>query len=105
MKKTIESKVWCRTQDDIQSAYEEGLNSPSPFCFTNLDMRDCGYIPMGAATIHLDLIDPKDTVAAQVEALEAQCKKVMADSEATLTMLRSKINDLLAIENSGVSDE
>lgn len=101
MKRTIESTAWARSPENIPRIYGNEDDYSSIPVFHNTDMTDMGWIRIGTATIHLDLIDPKDTIAAQVESLEAQCKKVMADSEATMTMLRSKINDLLAIENSG----
>ena len=100
MKKTVNAPVWCSYPENLGEIYEHKDPSRLPdSCYVNnADMSDMGWIRIGTATIHLDLINPKDTIAAQVESLEAQCKKVMADSEATLTMLRSKINDLLAIE-------
>lgn len=102
MKKTIETTLWATREEYLAKIYDlEEKNHTDGIGFAEWDMSSAGWIRIGTATIHLDLIDPKDTVAAQVESLEAQCKKVMADSEATLTILRSRINDLLAIENSG----
>ena len=98
MKKTIETTVWATSDRYLNEIYDPKEQTSHGMCFSNSDFSDDGWIRIGTATIHLDLIDPKDTVASHVESLEAQCKKVMADSEATLTMLRSKINDLLAIE-------
>ena len=101
MKRTLNTPVWCTGQDQLAKVYspEEGSNSTIGIDFCDFDMTRSGWIRIGTATIHLDLIDPKDTVAAQVESLQAQIQKTMADSEATITILRSRINDLLAIEN------
>lgn len=102
MKRTLNTPVWCTSQDQLAKVYnpEEGFsNSTIGIDFCDFDMTRSGWIRIGTATIHLDLIDPKDTVAAQVESLQAQIQKTMADSEATITILRSRINDLLAIEN------
>lgn len=102
MKRIITVPVACIDQKYLASIYKpEYENSLQGIDFSEFDMSDYGWFNIGTATIHLDLIDPKDTVAAQVESLEAQITKTMADSEATITILRSRINDLLAIENSG----
>lgn len=102
MKRTLHTPVWCTGQDYLARIYapeEDCANSTVGIDFADFDMTSQGWINIGTATIHLDLIDPKDTVAAQVEALQAQITKTMSDSEATITILRSRINDLLAIEN------
>lgn len=103
MKRTLHTPVWCTSQEHLAKVYdpEDAPNSTIGIDFCDFDMTRSGWIRIGTATIHLDLIDPKDTVAAQVESLQAQITKTMADSEATITILRSRINDLLAIENSG----
>lgn len=102
MKKTIQATAWCNHELNLEDAYNANDKSSLPFSFSESDMSEYGWIRIGTATIHLDLIDPKDTVAAQVESLQAQITKTMADSEATITILRSRINDLLAIENTQV---
>lgn len=101
MKKIIHMPISCTDPKHLASIYDPEINHLVGIDFSDIDMSEYGWFTIGAATIHLDLIDPKDTVSQQVEALQTQITKTMADCEATITVLRSRINNLLAIESNG----
>ena len=64
---------------------------------TEWDMSKDGYTKIGEAEVVLHLYDTQSVVANQVESLKAQIDKERADSEAKVTALNRRINDLLAL--------
>lgn len=99
MKKTVTAPVWCNSDYELANIYaSETGKLPSGASISSANMQDCGWIQIGTAVIEMTLIPPQDTVAAQIQSLEAQIKSAQAEAEKTITILRSRINDLLAIE-------
>ena len=61
------------------------------------DMTDQGYAKIGTADVVLHIDDAQTVVKSQVEALRAKIDQERAESEAKVTDLRRRINDLLAL--------
>lgn len=59
-----------------------------------------GWVYVGDATVTIEIIDTQEIVAGQVQSLEAQKQKVMADSQLAITRIDRQIQQLLAIEMS-----
>jgi len=57
-----------------------------------------GWVYVGDATVTVEIIDTQEIVAGQVQSLEAQKQKVMADSQLAITRIDRQIQQLLAIE-------
>jgi len=58
-----------------------------------------GYVYAGDATVEITLRPDADTTADAVAAIEAQQRKVLAESQAEITRLEAQKQSLLAITN------
>jgi hypothetical protein len=97
--KTYEVSLWAVSDWDLATIYDgESIPTVRPLGY---QPHGEGWIRVGTGSLTANLIDHKDTVAEQVKALEAQIQKAEADAQRTITILRGKINNLLAICHDG----
>lgn len=66
---------------------------------TYADCVPSNWKHIGRAQISISLLPGEGLVAAQVEALQRQERKILAEAQAKCTDIRRKINTLLAITN------
>lgn len=95
--KTVTAKAWITTPE---WANESDLEDPTAMHFTStkIDMKDCGWLEVGTATITLEsTMTKKDLVLSMVETQEAKIKKIQADAENEINNLKRKIMELQAI--------
>jgi len=95
--KTVTAKAWITTPE---WANESDLEDPTAMHFTStkIDMKDCGWLEVGTATITLEsTMTKKDLVLSMVETQEAKIKNIQADAENEINNLKRKIMELQAI--------
>ena len=93
----FESKLWASDYSLIPSIYS-GDREP---IVSSAEMKDCGWIQVGTCTVECNLIKPEDTIQSEIESLKLNISKIQAEAERTITQLRSRISDLLAITHDG----
>lgn len=74
------------------------LQDPDKLCFSNSDMRDCGWLCVGEAEITLHInITPEDLALSMCDTLREQIKKVESEARAKVFELEKRIRDLQAL--------
>jgi hypothetical protein len=95
--KTVTATAWITSPD---SATEETLTDIFNMTFTGnrVDMANFGWLKVGTAEITLtSTMNQKDLVLSMVQTQEAKIKKIQADAENEINILRRKIMELQAI--------
>lgn len=82
--------------DDLK---KDGSKAVGKLSYSDHDMTEQGWTKIGTAQITLDLIDDEQMVANKVVSLNAEIRKIRANSENAITELQAKIQSLLAITN------
>ena len=80
-----------------------GSHKEDPSEFDNLflaqgDMTSLGWVKVGNATVTVELMDNSEIINSRIDALHADERRVMAETEKKLTDIRGQIQSLLAIE-------
>jgi hypothetical protein len=94
---TVTAKAWFANPE---WADESDLQDPMRMHFTStrIDMKDHGWLEVGTATITVEsTLTKKDLVLSMVQTQEAKIKKIQADAENEINILRRKIMELQAI--------
>ena len=68
------------------------------FLFTGVEMKEYGYITVMPHSFEVDIPDDFDPRGKQVEQLQAEKKKAMADFQALVTSIDRKISELTCLE-------
>lgn len=88
-------KAW-HTSPEYANA--EDLKNPDRLCFSNGDMRDCGWLCVGEAEITLHInITPEDLALSMCDTLRKQIEKVEYEARAKVFELEKRIRDLQAL--------
>ena len=69
------------------------------FSFDSFKMETGGYVNVGPYTVEIQVPDYFDPRGKQVEQLQAEKKKAMADFQALVTSIDRKISELTALEH------
>ena len=67
--------------------------------FSNCDMTSSGWIKVGNASVTVEFLDNQSIINGRIDALHADERRVMAETEKKLTDIRGQIQSLLAIEH------
>lgn len=79
-------------------AREDDLQNFNVLSFTNNDMRDCGWLCVGEATIELDIkISQEDLMLSMCDTLRKQIENVRAEAQQKVNDLQDRINRLQAL--------
>jgi hypothetical protein len=95
--KTVTAKAWIAHPE---WAREDQIEDPTSLFYTGMDtdMKTEGWLEVGTATITLEsTLTKKDLVLSMVQTQEAKIKKIQADAENEINILRRKIMELQAI--------
>lgn len=88
-------KAW---HSSPEYAKEGDLQNFNVLAFTNSDMRDCGWLCVGEATIELDIqISQEDLMLSMCDTLRKQIENVRAEAQQKVNDLQDRINKLQAI--------
>jgi hypothetical protein len=95
--KTVTARAWMSSPEHATS---DEIEDPTSLYYTsmNICMKSCGWLEVGTAEITLtSTMAKKDLVLSMVETQEAKIKKIQADAENEINILRRKIMELQAI--------
>jgi len=95
--KTVTATAWLTRPEWASESDLEDLTRMH-FTSAEIDMKGCGWLEVGTATITLEsTMTKKDLVLSMVETQEAKIKKIQADAENEINNLKRKIMELQAI--------
>lgn len=78
--------------------YEKDFNDKDRFSFFPFTMEQSGYITVMPHSFEVDIPDDFDPRGKQVEQLQAEKQKAMADFQALVVSIDRKISELTALE-------
>lgn len=88
-------KAWHTSPEHARA---EDLNDPDRLCFSNNDMRDCGWLCVGEAQITLSIsVTPEDLALSMCDTLRKQIEKVQYEASVKVFELERRIKDLQAL--------
>jgi hypothetical protein len=88
-------KAW---HSSPEYAKEGDLQDPDALAFSNNDMRDCGWLCVGEATIELEIkISQEDLMLSMCDTLRKQIENVRAEAQQKVNKLQDRIDRLQAL--------
>ena len=94
---TIKGFAHCRPASEHQSRnsnYRDGFS----YGFANVQLEGDGFIPVGPATVTIDMPEDFDPRAGAVETLKQRKQQIMAEFQARINQIDQQISQYTAIE-------